>query len=138
MSKRMRKWLLLEILPLLHWGQRIFPTSFLSVCLILFFVCYFYFVCLYLIALMEIKKFKIIHITVCSTSLLSWPMKLPVVHPSKNNLRTGSVLLAHIYWEGITCKWIQFIEKNLLIKVQLFIQVISPKASLERMYMVSG
>lgn len=85
-------WLLLQILPLLHWEQWNF---------------FYLFVCLFLcwISPMEIRKLKIIHITVYTTSLLSWPMKLPVVYTNKNNLRTGNVLLTHTYyWEEIICK----------------------------------
>lgn len=66
-------------------------------------------------------------------------MKLSVVHTSKNNLSTSNMLLAHkFHWEEIICELIKFTEKNLLIKVQLFIQAPSSKASMDRMHMVAG
>lgn len=85
-----------------------------------------------LITPMKIRHLKIIHILLHAdtTSLLSWLIKLSVLHTSKNNLRTSNALLAHIFhWEEIICELTKFTEKDPLIKVQPIIQVPSSKAS---------
>lgn len=59
-------------------------------------------------------KLKIIYFAVHTTSLPSWPSKVPFVHTSKGNLGTGDVLLSH--WEEIICELMKLVEKFLLTK----------------------